>query len=133
MALQARRSTQLIVALLAILKAGGTYLALDPTTPWPRMQAILQDSRACLLLAEQEFLAHIPDRAMSIQIIELDAPASHTAQDEGQPRWRPVVHPDNLAYISYTSGSTGVPKGVSVSHRAVARLVGASDWISLHS
>jgi amino acid adenylation domain-containing protein len=94
------RSVGMIVAVLAVLKAGAAYVPLDPAYPAERRQAMVEDSGIAVVLRE-------PDIA---------ALAGEPANDPQLP-----LHADQLAYVIYTSGSTGTPKGVGVSHRALAR------------
>jgi len=94
------RSVEMIVAVLAVLKAGAAYVPLDPTYPAERRQAMVEDSDMALMLTHVDVAA------------SKDRPASDP---------QVALHPDQLAYVIYTSGSTGRPKGVGVSHRALAR------------
>ncbi|AKS31661.1 non-ribosomal peptide synthetase [Mycolicibacterium goodii] len=105
------RSADLIVALLAVLKAGGTYVPIDITSPAARVQHILADSApVCLLTDTADRFTGVP------QVILTEA-----ARPAGRPE-AVAVSPDDAAYVIYTSGSTGVPKGVEVTHRNVAAL-----------
>ncbi len=112
----AERSLDLIVALLAVLKAGGAYLPLDPDYPAERLAFMLADTQPAVLLTQSQLPPLLP--SSSIPRIELDRPwlADH-AVDRRAPSLLP--EPDNLAYLIYTSGSTGRPKGVMISHRAI--------------
>ncbi|HEX8768301.1 MAG TPA: amino acid adenylation domain-containing protein, partial [Jatrophihabitans sp.] len=111
-ALLAERSPELIVAILAVLKAGGAYLPVDPSYPAARIDYLLTDSRAGLVLAQARF-THMAGQA---PVLDLDDPASYH-QDTGPVP--PLGGAGNLAYLIYTSGSTGAPKGVLVEHRSV--------------
>lgn len=109
------RSADLIVGLLAVLKAGGTYVPLDIDSPAPRLQHIVTDSAPVCVLVDRE--DRLVDVAPDTPRVVLDAAArqDHTSV--------PVeVAADHAAYVIYTSGSTGVPKGVAVTHRNVAAL-----------
>ncbi|MFF7841495.1 amino acid adenylation domain-containing protein [Streptomyces ossamyceticus] len=104
------RSTELAVALLAVLKAGGAYLPIDPKYPSHRLEYILGEARPTLVLTDAETVAVLPDTdTPKLYVDELDLPADDS--DLGRP-----VHPQNLAYVMYTSGSSGTPKGVAVTH-----------------
>lgn len=120
------RSAEAIVALLAVVKAGGAYLPLDPAYPSERVTTILGDARPTVLLTE----GHLLDRLSphGAQTICLDRePAADTDQDEAA--FEPGANEENLAYVIYTSGSTGKPKGVMVTHGNVARLLSATaEW-----
>lgn len=126
-ALQAERSPQLILGLLAILKAGGAYLALEPDAPPDRINQLLTDAEPALLLGDTASLNR--SRAARIATVDLGCALTRTV-DTALP---PATTPDGLAYVSYTSGSTGEPKGVCVPHRAVARLVQQPDWAQFTS
>jgi len=119
------RSVELIVSLLGILKAGGTYLPLDPEYPLGRREYMLQTAGAQLVLSEQE-----EDYGAGVQVINL-------AHELEPLRQRSKANParqsggDNLAYVMYTSGSTGKPKGVCVSQANVLRLVHEPEYVRL--
>ncbi len=116
-----QRSDQLLVALLAVLKAGGTYVPLDPDYPADRVAYMLEDSRARVLLTGTEVAAilTVGGDTQVLLLDQLDLSANSAIA--------PVtdVCADNLAYVIYTSGSTGKPKGVSITHSNVMAL---SDW-----
>ncbi|HEX2093748.1 MAG TPA: condensation domain-containing protein, partial [Longimicrobiaceae bacterium] len=111
------RSADLTIAVLAVLKAGGAYLPLDPRYPVERLAFMVRDSGARLVVTRQALRAHLPEGA---EAVCLDAALEGAGIDTA-----PVVPltPESLAYVIYTSGSTGTPKGVMVSHGALAHLV----------
>ena len=121
----ARDSIALPVGLLAILKAGGCYVPLDPEYPPERLDFMIKDSGIRLLLAETQFLGRLPVTD-GLSVIELDQGIT-AAGNENNPVVKP--HPDNLAYVIYTSGSTGRPKGVPVAHGALAMHLAAIERI----
>jgi amino acid adenylation domain-containing protein len=120
------RSVSLITALLAVLKAGGAYLYLDPSEPPEQRRRILADSAARFAVVDRSTLQEVPEAE---QIVCLD--------DESADRITPApaddtpITADTPMYICYTSGSTGEPKGVVVPHRAVFRLIDDPWWIDI--
>jgi len=122
-ALRLPRGAELIVAMLAIAKAGAAYLPLDPAYPPERQSYMLADSGARLLLT----LGEGDDPAASPPRIALDAPQRPWERlDASDPtRAETGLAPEHLAYVIYTSGSTGQPKGVMVEHRNLRNLL---DW-----
>ncbi|MFJ8740896.1 amino acid adenylation domain-containing protein [Embleya sp. NPDC127516] len=119
----AERSIETIVALLAVLKAGGAYLPVDPTLPAERIAYMLADSGAEQLLCRAEFADRFADFGRPILALE-GAGADDGRGDGAQTQpLAPVAGPEDLAYLVYTSGSTGRPKGTLISRAALgARL-----------
>ncbi|MGH8232123.1 MAG: non-ribosomal peptide synthetase, partial [Steroidobacteraceae bacterium] len=111
------RSIELVIAELAVLSCGAGYVPLDPNAPLERQAFILEDCRAGVVLsANGRKLPEIAGvRRVDVDALALTASASHN--------WRVPLNSAATAYVMYTSGSTGQPKGVVVPHRAVARLV----------
>jgi fengycin family lipopeptide synthetase B len=119
-------SLEMVISLLAILKAGGAYVPLSPACPPDRLSFMLEDTAASLLLTQESFLHLLPEKRP--EAICLDSEFESIAC-ESQENPALAVSPDNLAYVLYTSGSTGIPKGVMVTHRNVSRLFEATeDW-----
>jgi amino acid adenylation domain-containing protein len=117
------RSVDLVVGLLGILKAGGTYVPIDPQYPRERRAFMLQDSSSPVIVTEA---AQAPDLVVpNTKVVLLDEDWTTIAQ---QPITNPhaAVRPDHLAYVIYTSGSTGTPKGTLISHHNVVRLFEAT-------
>ncbi|MGB9092329.1 MAG: amino acid adenylation domain-containing protein [Pseudomonas farsensis] len=114
------RTAELLVALLAVLKAGGTYVPLDPDYPRERLAYMLQDSQAKVLLTQAGALDGVKVEGLSTVLVD-----EHKVALAAYPVSAPpvAVCADNLAYVIYTSGSTGKPKGVAIAHRNVAALV----------
>ena len=126
------RSADLVVALLAVLKAGGAFVPLDPSHPAERLISLLEDARASVLIAAPG--SGFPDRPLDPAVRLLRLEPGWEAADRGEPAApaaAPPVLPDNLAYVMFTSGTTGRPKGVAVSHRAVVRLVRGNHFARL--
>ncbi len=117
-------SIEFVVTLLAILKAGGSYVPLDPAYPKQRLEFMLQDAAVRLLLTSR-------DRAeMGDEVVYLDETWEQFANEsQGNPQTETTA--EDLAYVIYTSGSTGRPKGVAVPHRAINRLVRNTNYIEL--
>ena len=119
-ALLMNRSMELLISILAILKAGGAYLPLDPKHPWERLQTILDDAAPKLLLTtgshQESLIGHL-----NVDVLNIDALQSELdAADKRDPNI--PINPGNLAYVLYTSGSTGIPKGVMIEHGSVINL-----------
>ncbi|MDX7989882.1 non-ribosomal peptide synthetase [Xenorhabdus littoralis] len=112
-----KRSIDMIVALLTILKAGAAYVPMDTKSPEERLDYILQDSKMQLVLTEPD-LASLFDRP-SLQQLYLSELADAETTGDIQPLL-PQVEPDQLAYVIYTSGTTGKPKGTLIEHRGTA-------------
>ncbi|MET0622456.1 MAG: amino acid adenylation domain-containing protein, partial [Pyrinomonadaceae bacterium] len=123
------RSPEIVVAFLAVLKAGGCYVPLDPAYPQPRLRFMLDDAGARVLLTERKQLGSLPDSAA--QVVCLDGGDREEIGRESAENLTPSTTPDSLAYVIYTSGSTGRPKGVAVNHRAVNRLVCETNYVEL--
>ncbi len=149
----AERSLDLIPALLAVLKAGGAYLPLDPALPKERLGFMLEDSGAMVVLTQGRLSSRLPEVSGAVIDLELfwGRPEEAAGSGEAVPgaEWgpssgakrpgptaaggatpgvgsagvQPAVLSGNLAYVIYTSGSTGQPKGVMVDHRSLLNLV----------
>ncbi len=121
------RSLDLVVGLLAIIKAGGAYLPLDPFLPAERLRTMLEDSGTTLVLTQDSLRATLP--AFAGSPCSVDDPSWRS-----RPRDNPsvAVAPEQLAYVIYTSGSTGKPKGVEVPRGALTNLLWSMrDWLGL--
>ena len=112
------RSTELIVALLAILKAGASYLPIDAGWPEQRIHEVLGQA-CCDYLMGSENTRH--DTRFSRYHVLAPSAVAEATEDRGDPPL--IIEADAIAYINFTSGSTGKPKGVPVPHRGITRLV----------
>src|SRR6185295_10400898 len=112
------RTAWLPISLLGVLKAGGAYVPLDPAYPRERLEAILADAEAPVVVTEGALLGALP-ADLAARVVRTDEPA---------PAHLPVLEPlavrtGRLAYVIYTSGSTGRPKGIAIEHRSVSALM----------
>lgn len=114
------RNADLVVSLLAVLKAGGAYLALDPAYPKKRNAFTISDSGAQIVLTAQSFRSDFEDSTATLVCIDQERAEIEACSDENVCA---AVHSHNLAYVIYTSGSTGKPKGVMVHHQAVVNFL----------
>ncbi len=130
-----RPSVEAVVAVLGVLKAGCTYVPIDPRYPQERVQFILNDSGVKAVVASQDDAAVLAAACPLVAVESLPATDSRPVQRSSSP--------DEVAYVIYTSGSTGLPKGCLVTHRNVVRLLvndrfdftfGPADvWVMAHA
>ncbi len=120
------RSPNLIIALLAILKAGGSHLPLDPTYPSDRLALMVEDAQLETILTEKDKSKFFPGVA---SCIDLDAAEGKIASYSTENAIASTTA-TSLAYVMYTSGSTGRSKGVTVAHRNIVRLVKNTNYAS---
>jgi amino acid adenylation domain-containing protein/non-ribosomal peptide synthase protein (TIGR01720 family) len=110
------RSPEMIVAVLAVLKAGAAYVPLDPAYPFDRLAYVLQDSSCSVLLTQQRFRGKLPEENLLVVCVDTEFNANAVAMADSPGRRSAS---DAVAYVIYTSGSTGKPKGVMITHRAI--------------
>ncbi|WP_198014534.1 non-ribosomal peptide synthetase [Methylobacter marinus] len=113
------RSPEMIIGLLGILKAGGAYLPLDSSLPEDRLDFMLSDTNAGMVLTQKSLLAKFS--GLGCACLTLDQLEGHADYPDMRPD--AAVHSRHLAYVIYTSGSTGQPKGVQVEHRNLVNLI----------
>jgi amino acid adenylation domain-containing protein len=116
------RSTEMLIGLLGILKAGGTYVPLDSQFPSERLSLIIRDAGLSLVLTREGLRESVP--ACGAKLVCLDADWEAIAQEDSA-NFDSGVTAENLAYVVYTSGSTGRPKGVLVEHRQLRNYIHA--------
>ncbi|KAA3656199.1 MAG: amino acid adenylation domain-containing protein, partial [Chloroflexi bacterium] len=114
------RSLNTIISLLGVLKAGATYIPLDPQYPRERLAHMIHDSQMPLLVTETAVIDHLPESSTTILNIDQISDALANSPTENP---APTATLDDLAYIIYTSGSTGKPKGVKVPHRGLTNFI----------
>ncbi|WP_407836839.1 amino acid adenylation domain-containing protein [Streptomyces sp. DSM 116496] len=118
------RSADLVVATLAVLKAGGTYVPIHPSYPAARREVIMEETAAPVLLTDRALREDRFTHEATVLVVDEDHPWDGAdATDPGV-----VVHPDQLACVMYTSGSTGRPKGAAITHLDIAQLSHDSWW-----
>ncbi|MEM6403705.1 MAG: AMP-binding protein [Cyanobacteria bacterium P01_D01_bin.116] len=115
-----QRSPEAIISILAILKSGGIYVPLDPAYPQERLNFMLEDAGVDVLITQQSLGDVAVLRLYTGEIINLDTDREIINQNSCE---NPInlITSENLAYIMYTSGSTGIPKGVCTTHRGIIR------------
>lgn len=120
--LHLERSAASVIAALAVLKAGGAYLPLDPSLPSARLQYMLMDAGVSLVLSRAEISERLPKDTWSVADLDSwsSTPSNHALNGSS-----PQLTGQSLAYVIYTSGSTGQPKGVEATHGGLRNLV---DW-----
>ena len=123
------RSVETIVSFLAVLKAGGAYLPLEPSAPPARLLFMMEDCGVKLLLTQERLLGRLPEHPFPIVLLDDD---QRLISSESKQNLSPVgVTPEHLAYVMYTSGSTGKPKGIGIPHRGIVRLVRGANYANL--
>ncbi|RNA62698.1 amino acid adenylation domain-containing protein [Chryseobacterium nematophagum] len=131
------RSEQMLIAILGVLKSGGAYVPMDPSYPMDRIEHILRDTKARLVLVEENTKDRLYDyrklieteaESSNLSIISLDSSDmedSLSTCSTANPNTE--VSSEDLSYVIYTSGTTGKPKGVMIEHKSVVRLFSATD------
>jgi len=122
------RSPDMVIAILAILKAGAAYVPLDPAYPKDRLAFVLDDARISVLLTQQPLLDALPQSQAETICLDRDWQIIARQPSDNPP---PCATADHLAYVIYTSGSTGKPKGALITHANIVRLFAATQaWFN---
>ena len=135
------RSSDLIVTLLATLKSGGAYVALDTNIPSKRLHSILEDACPAVIVVKSQLdkvalnsIGSVEgERIGRLPIVVCLEEHANFIKNEGAKNLESKVTPGDLAYVCFTSGSSGLPKGVTIPHRAIVRLVKNTTYVSISS
>ncbi|MBK8549759.1 MAG: non-ribosomal peptide synthase/polyketide synthase [Ignavibacteria bacterium] len=126
------RSTDMLVAILGVLKSGGAFVPIDPGYPEERIRYMLEDTGTKIVLTSEASRLKIPETG-NIEIIEINGDQLFI-DEQGHENLQIGFKPDDLAYVIYTSGSTGKPKGVMIEHRSLVNLLlSISDKVEFNS
>lgn len=122
------RSIDMVIALLAVLKAGGAYLPIHPDLPYERIQYMLTDSGTKVLIGRDHTSQLTDDLGCQLVVMDSNAIMFSNERNERDTEYSPSVinEPSDLAYVIYTSGTTGKPKGVMIEHRS---LMNRLNWM----
>lgn len=124
------RSLDMVVALLGILKAGGAFVPIDANYPEERRAFMVADTKTPVILAQEAVVKSLGANWSAARTLFLDRDAEEISRQSTENPAN-LTAADNLAYVMYTSGSTGQPKGVMVEHRAIVRLVRNTNYLRL--
>jgi amino acid adenylation domain-containing protein len=114
------RSAGMAVALLGVLKAGGAYVAFDPLYPPERLRQMMEDAGVSLLVSTRRLSDKLPGHSARVVLLDDEWPRIAEESVENPAR---ITNADNLAYLVYTSGTTGRPKGILIQHRSLVNAI----------
>jgi amino acid adenylation domain-containing protein/non-ribosomal peptide synthase protein (TIGR01720 family) len=115
-----------VIALLGVLKAGGAYVPIDSSYPLDRIDFMLSDTKASVILTQSRLYERLPEQLRidgKTKVILLDSISRGERKEVETSLSLPSLCPENLAYVIYTSGSTGVPKGVMITHQGLVNYI----------
>jgi amino acid adenylation domain-containing protein len=130
-ALCMERGLEMILAMLAVLKAGGAYIPLDPEYPADRLQFMIEDSAPIVLLTQRRLKHIFPGIAPALPILDVTVPDEWKSESDANLGRSVGVSAGHPACVMYTSGSTGRPKGIEVPHRGISRVVLNTNYVQL--
>jgi amino acid adenylation domain-containing protein len=116
------RSLDLVISLLAVLKAGAAYIPMDPVYPRQRLGFMIEDAQPPLIITQHQLLNQLPEHQAMLVVLDRDAEAISAQATDNLPA---SAGADHLAYVIFTSGSTGRPKGVAIEHRSLTNFLDA--------
>lgn len=123
------RSLEMVIGLVGVLKAGGAYVPVDAGYPQERLTMMIEDASPKIILTKR----HRSDQLAGHKAIIICIDEWESLERESAENLNVAIAPQNLCYVSYTSGSTGLPKGVSIPHRGVVRLVKDTNYMHFRS
>lgn len=124
------RSIDMVVGLLGILKSGAAYLPLDPNHPAERVAMMLREAYTPVIVSQPGVSERV--RLFDREVLILDSGCEAMARQDCS-NFRSGAGPESLCYVMYTSGTTGKPKGIAITHRGVVRLAKGADYVNLNS
>ncbi|EJV87812.1 non-ribosomal peptide synthetase [Bacillus cereus] len=122
------KSVETIVAMVAVIKAGGAYLPIDEEYPEARIRYLLEDSGCAVLLGKKEAIHKLNLTEISVEVVDL---TDEEVKKESKENLTTINVPEDLAYVIYTSGTTGNPKGVSIENRSLIKIIINTNYITI--
>ncbi|EJV87811.1 non-ribosomal peptide synthetase [Bacillus cereus] len=122
------KSIETIVAMVAVIKAGGAYLPIDEEYPEARIRYLLEDSESAVLLGKKEAILKLNLTEISVEVVDL---TDEEVEKESKENLTTINVPEDLAYVIYTSGTTGNPKGVCIENRSLIKIIKNTNYITI--